>query len=156
MLAFWNSIQLRCNLLLESFWLETSSKRTWRIFSFIHTLSIYYKRIQPSATVLSILYRPILPAYQYGKTILSQSFGTVIFFWVREALELQLKSLIFLNKGSCLHSYTLNISTLMLLKLPSRPEAGLALTSRGLSKSSSFWLSSLSDSSEQLSVGSEV
>lgn len=29
-----------------------------------------------------------------GKTILSQSFGTVI-FWVREALELQLKSYFF-------------------------------------------------------------
>lgn len=30
-----------------------------------------------------------------GKTILSQSFGTVIFFWVRETLELQLKVLFF-------------------------------------------------------------
>ena len=30
------------------------------------------------------------------------------------------------------------------------------MTSNALSKSSSFWLSSLSDSSEQLSVGSEV
>ena len=62
----------------------------------------------------------------------------------------------FLSTGSCLHPYTLNISIRMLLKLPSRPEAGLAFTSKELSKSSSFWLSSLSDSSEQLSVGSEV
>lgn len=92
-----------------------------------------------------------------GKTILSQSFGTVI-FWVKSNFGTAVKSLIFLSlsKGSCFHSYTLNISILILLKLASRPEACLALTSNTLSKSSSFWLSSLSDSSEQLSVGSEV
>lgn len=90
-----------------------------------------------------------------GKTILSQSFGTVI-FWVRETLELQLKVFFRLSKGSVFHTYTLNISILILLKLPSRPDAALALTSNVLSKSSSFWLNSLSDSSEQLSVGSEV
>jgi len=92
-----------------------------------------------------------------GKTILSQSFGTVI-FWVRETLELQLKVFFFLpfKQGIRFHSYTLNISILILLKLPSRPDAALALTSNVLSKSSSFWLNSLSDSSEQLSVGSEV
>ncbi|CAB1446104.1 unnamed protein product [Pleuronectes platessa] len=63
---------------------------------------------------------------------------------------------VFLSKGSLCHSYTLNISILILLKLASRPEAGLALTSNAFSKSSSFWFSSLSDSSEQLSMGSEV
>lgn len=73
-------------------------------------------------------------------------------------MELQFKKSYFfsLSKGSFCHSYTLNISILILLKLASRPEADLALTSNALSKSSSFWLSSLSDSSEQLSVGSEV
>ena len=132
------------------------------VFPFPH-FSIYYKRIQPFVSVLSITYHPILPAYQYGNNN-PESIIWYCNFWVREALELQLKVLFFflifffffLSTGSCLHPYTLNISIRMLLKLPSRPEAGLAFTSKELSKSSSFWLSSLSDSSEQLSVGSEV
>ena len=75
-------------------------------------------------------------------------------------MELQFKSLIFFffkqRDPFFPHSYTLNISILILLKLASRPEAGLALASNELSKSFSFWLSSLSESSEQLSAASEV
>lgn len=149
---------------LRVFGLKQVPKELVRFFFPFPYFSIYYKRIQPSASVLSITYQPILPAYQYGKNN-PESIIWYCNFWVREALELQLKSyffiflfifLFFLSTGSCLHSYTLNISIRMLLKLPSRPEAGLAFTSKELSKSSSFWLSSLSDSSEQLSVGSEV
>lgn len=144
---------------LRVFGLKQVPKETCEIFFPFPYFSIYYKRIQPSASVRSITYHSILPAYQYGKNN-PESIIWYCNFWVREALELQLKSyfflFFFLSKGSCLHSYTLNRSILMLLKLPSRPEAGLAFTSKELSKSSSFWLNSLSDSSEQLSVGSEV
>ena len=48
-----------------------------------------------------------------GKTILSQSFGTVI-FWVRETLELQLKSYFFLKQGilySLLHTEHIHSDT---------------------------------------------
>lgn len=148
---------------LRVFGLKQVPKELVRYFFPFPYFSIYYKRIQPPALVFFTTYHPILPAYQYGKNN-PESIIWYCNFWVREALELQLKSFFknflflnfFLSTGSCLHSYTLNISIRMLLKLPSRPEAGLAFTSKELSKSCSFWLSSLSDSSEQLSVGSEV
>lgn len=95
MLAFWNSIQLRCNLLLESFWLETSSKRTWRIF-----LYPYFKHILQAHSTICNSSVHTIPSYIASISIWENNPESIIwyciFFWVREALELQLKSLIFL------------------------------------------------------------
>lgn len=101
MLAFWNSIQLRCNLLSESFWLETSSKRTWRIF---FPLFPYFKHIlQAHPTIWNSSVHTI-SSYIASISIWENNPESIIwyciFFWVREALELQLRSLI-LSKGSC-------------------------------------------------------
>lgn len=92
--SIWKSIQLRCNLLSWEFlaW-NKFQKNLWDFFPFPY-FSIYYKRIQPSASVRSITYHSILPAYQYGKNN-PESIIWYCNFWVREALELQLKSYFF-------------------------------------------------------------
>lgn len=90
------SIQLRCNFLSweflawNKFW-----KNLWDYFFPFPYFSIYYKRIQPPASVLFLTYHPILPAYQYGKNN-PESIIWYCNFWVREALELQLKSYFFI------------------------------------------------------------
>lgn len=79
--SIWKSIQLRCNLLSWEFlaW-NKFQKNLWDFFffSFPH-FSIYYKRIQPCASFCPLHTILYCQHINMGNTILSQSFGTVIF-----------------------------------------------------------------------------
>lgn len=78
--SIWKSIQWGAICFLESFWLETSSKRTCEIFFFLFHILAYitsaFNHLYQFCPLHTILYCQHI---NMGKTILSQSFGTVIF-----------------------------------------------------------------------------